>query len=187
MIAKSDLIILVVSAGALAVGVYRWQQNLTQPPLATTNVRVIVGEPAGTAPDGTAPVAARPPSGATSPAADEASAPPVVRRLPADETGTAGSNVARDPGESTVSVTPGNAATAGTETPPAGPAVETTASTAGEGGEALYGVYLVSSGDYLGLIAERFGTSVSTLRSINGIEGSMIRIGQEIRYPLPAN
>ncbi len=48
-----------------------------------------------------------------------------------------------------------------------------------------YGTYRVQGGDYLGLIAERHGTTVATLRELNGISGSTIQIGQSIRYPLP--
>ena len=43
------------------------------------------------------------------------------------------------------------------------------------------------SGDYLGRIAQRHGTSVAVLRELNGIRGSTIQVGQRIRYPLPAN
>ena len=45
------------------------------------------------------------------------------------------------------------------------------------------GVHRVEPGDYLGKIAIRYDTDVQTLRNINGIEGSTILVGQEIRYP----
>jgi len=51
----------------------------------------------------------------------------------------------------------------------------------------LYGIYRVQSGDYLGKIAQTYGTTVDALRSINNITGSIIEIDQEILYPLPAN
>ena len=46
------------------------------------------------------------------------------------------------------------------------------------------GSHEVRSGDYLGKIARQYGTDVQTLRDINGINGSVIQIGQEILYPL---
>lgn len=45
------------------------------------------------------------------------------------------------------------------------------------------GIHRVESGDYLGKIAIRYGTDVQTLRRINGIDGSIILVGQEILYP----
>lgn len=43
--------------------------------------------------------------------------------------------------------------------------------------------YVVVSGDNLASIARRHGTSVDTLRKLNGIEGSMIRVGQALALP----
>lgn len=43
--------------------------------------------------------------------------------------------------------------------------------------------YVVVSGDNLATIARRHGTSVATLRRLNGIEGSLIRIGQTLQIP----
>jgi len=45
------------------------------------------------------------------------------------------------------------------------------------------GSHIVQSGDYLGKIANQYGTDVQTLRDLNGISGSVIQIGQEILYP----
>jgi len=50
-----------------------------------------------------------------------------------------------------------------------------------------YGRYIVVSGDSLSAIALRFGTTVADLQRINGIEGSLINVGQELRYPPRAN
>jgi len=58
-------------------------------------------------------------------------------------------------------------------------------SAATDGG--LYGSYIVKSGDSLSTIARQYGTSVSALQAMNGIDGSLITIGQELRYPLPVN
>ena len=43
--------------------------------------------------------------------------------------------------------------------------------------------YRVRRGDTLGHIAQRFRTSVSRIRRMNGIRGSLIRIGQVLRVP----
>lgn len=44
-------------------------------------------------------------------------------------------------------------------------------------------VYRVRRGDTLSGIARQFGTQVSTLRQLNGIQGSRLRIGQRLRVP----
>ncbi len=41
--------------------------------------------------------------------------------------------------------------------------------------------YRVRWGDSLSVIAHRFGTSVRTLKSLNGLSGSLIRVGQRLR------
>jgi len=46
------------------------------------------------------------------------------------------------------------------------------------------GLHEVQSGDYLGKIADQYGTDVQTLRELNNISGTIIHIGQEILYPL---
>lgn len=46
-----------------------------------------------------------------------------------------------------------------------------------------FGVHTVQSGDYLGLLANRYDTTVSELQTLNGIDGTTIRVGQELRYP----
>ena len=162
MIAKSDLVILTLSTAALAVGIVRWQHATTVVPSVT------VPASARTA----APVVREP-------------APEVVS-LPADEGGADARPVARPaPVVRRLS--------AADEAPPADPVVATPAVDARPAvaareapEEPAYGTYRVRSGDYLGRIAERYGTSVATLRELNGIRGSTIRVDQRIRYPLPA-
>lgn len=53
--------------------------------------------------------------------------------------------------------------------------------------EPLFGTHRVQAGDYLGLIADRYGTSVDALMEINELSDNIIQIDQELRYPLPAN
>lgn len=43
--------------------------------------------------------------------------------------------------------------------------------------------YVVVAGDSLAAIARRHGTTVAQLRELNGIEGSIIRVGQRLRVP----
>lgn len=47
-------------------------------------------------------------------------------------------------------------------------------------------MYTVRKGDTLSAIARRYGTTVNDLRKINGIRGSLIKIGQKLRIPSTA-
>ncbi len=49
------------------------------------------------------------------------------------------------------------------------------------GGPITGGLYVVQRGDTLSSISKRSGVPVSTIRSLNGIQGSLIRIGQQLR------
>jgi len=44
-------------------------------------------------------------------------------------------------------------------------------------------IYIVAAGDTLAAIASRHHTSVARVRELNGIEGSLIKVGQELRVP----
>ncbi len=50
-------------------------------------------------------------------------------------------------------------------------------------GEAPYFEYTVRSGDTLWLLAQRFGTTVDAIRSLNGLTGTLLNIGQILRIP----
>ena len=196
MIAKSDLIILVVSASALAVGVFRWQQNTAAPEIVMipASSRTVVEAPldpnANAAAERTVAGAPLERDEAAAAGADDTL---VVRRLPPAGDGGNAPDGADEASAGTAPggerrATDGNTVTDGGVRPADRPAGdEALATRDAAAGEALYGRYRVRSGDYLGRIAERFGTSVSTLRSINGIEGNLILVDQELRYPLPAN
>ncbi|MCH7706786.1 MAG: LysM peptidoglycan-binding domain-containing protein, partial [Chloroflexi bacterium] len=53
----------------------------------------------------------------------------------------------------------------------------------GAGGPAPGGRYRVRSGDTLGKIAQRHGTTVARLQSWNNMRGTRINVGQTLRVP----
>jgi len=163
VIAKSDLVILVVSASALAVGIVRWQINTAAPP----PVRIVV--PAATAParQETAPVV-------------DMTTEPLTSILPS----AAGAVDSGTGGVTTPVVLP---AASGAVREDRAPSTASPSTASPAAGEPLYGVHQVVGGDSLGAIALRFGTSVEVLREINGLDGTTILIGQRLRYPPPAN
>ena len=189
MIAKSDVIILVVSASALAAGIYRWQHNMTMmPPVRST---------------ASAPTAAvlnsntKPPQTISNAVPSNASV--AVPDSNAVVTGNISANATLN-GAVTTGDTAINAVRNVNAVSSGGTGVEngtqnatlTSSSSSSDLNnirptEPLYGTYLVQTGDYLGKIAETFGTTVAALRSINDLDGSLIDINQEILYPLPAN
>ncbi len=48
-------------------------------------------------------------------------------------------------------------------------------------------VYRVKRGDVLGTIAEKFGVSVSKIRSANLLHSNLIRVGQKLQIPVPGS
>ena len=169
MIARSDLFILVVSASLLAVGIVRWQQNMSNITLASTSAQSSQNLPVVNA------TPTPPTIGETATAV--AGTNTLTRSV--EQTGT----VQPQFGQTATNTTTGSSAAAQSNTELVAP----TNGTANQPNEPLYGVYVVQSGDFLGRIATTYGTSVGTLREINNISGSLIEIGQEIKYPLPAN
>jgi LysM repeat protein len=171
VIARSDLIILVVSASALAIGVYRWQANTHTAPVIAQQ-----------APAQTSTIA--PGSASQVVGADGAA---LVAVPAAYETGTSVAAVSAANQE--IVEIPANAVGEPVVIDPAQTAAQTAAvaQSGGSNSEPTYGTYQVRWGDYLGSIAIRFDTDVRTLRELNGISGSNIREGQQLRYPLPAN
>jgi len=172
MIAVSDAVLIAVSAAALSFGLYRWQGNVEQAMLGKTGGAVI-SQPQGdvirpnttqgaTLNDvnagGTSGTASTNPQLLDSQSDAQSQSQPVVV---ADQTPTAAINVADD-----AQTAADNSAVV--DVPP-------------------FGSYIVQSGDTLSQIARQFGTTVSSLQQINSIEGSLINVGQELRYPQPAN
>ncbi|PID60777.1 MAG: hypothetical protein CSB44_09270 [Gammaproteobacteria bacterium] len=47
-----------------------------------------------------------------------------------------------------------------------------------------FGYHTVEPGDYLLLIADRYNTTVKELQTLNNLESTVIKVGQQIRYPL---
>ena len=50
-----------------------------------------------------------------------------------------------------------------------------------------YFEYTVRSGDTLWILAQRYGTTVNEIRSLNGLTSDILRIGQVLRIPTPAS
>lgn len=136
MISTSDIVILVVASGALAVGVYRWHEN-------TQDVSAI-----------------------TIPASSKQAVEPGIEAPQAPEL-TVRTIVDSDP--VTEIIVPQTSEVATSSESVANPAL---------------GTHRVVSGDILGRIARQYDTDVETLRELNGINGSLIEVGQEILYPL---
>ena len=174
MIAKSDLFILVVSASLLAVGIYRWQSNLslmaantqqTQQAVTTSNTTAAsaVSNAPAAAPTTISTVSSVQTSAAvqTNVSNVQATAPIVVTAPQ-----TTSNVVVNAAGELTTNSVVTNIV---------------------EDNRPLFGSHITISGDYLSKIAQQYGTSVQTLQDINNLNGTLIEVGQEIKYPLPAN
>ncbi len=58
-----------------------------------------------------------------------------------------------------------------------------TASTGSAAATDADGTYTVKSGDVLGSIAKRFGTTVAKLREANGLKTDQIKVGQKLKVP----
>lgn len=185
MIAMSDAVILFVSAGVLGSGIYQWQQSIEQPKLASqNNISVQATSVVSNTVQNSAPSISSPSMDATT---QYGAATGSQGNLMGRPVNAAPASVERKP----VSMNDGTAVN--------GPVNESVnesviksvngpvknASTAAQ--PALYGLHRVESGDSLSVLSNRFGTTVSELKSINSISGSQINIGQELYYPLPAN
>lgn len=180
MIAMSDAIILLVSASLLGSGVYRWQSSLEQNQATTPIAGQIL--PANAQPEQVQNRVAN----AESPALNDETSiqsqsqgrfigkPTAAPLTPSDQSG------AQIAGQAEPLTTPGSNL--------AGESSQAPATAAPQVAEAaLYGIHVVRSGDTLSMLSERYGTTVSALQSINSINGTLINVGQELRYPLPAN
>jgi len=154
VIAKSDLIILVLSSSALAFGVYRWHQE-------TQDVSAV-----------TIPASSRTIS-STAPAATHMTSDNAGTVLPTVSDTDSASSIGSQNNSSTVLV---QTLPEPEDTPEIVVSTDVSSPTLGS--------YTVQSGDYLGKIAGQVGTDIQTLRDLNGISGDIIEIGQEILYPL---
>ncbi len=168
MISKSDLFILVLASGALAVGIFRWHQNtqdvnaITIPASASSTANntvnnTVVVEPA------------------------QNSNLPVFKTAEVKTVEVKTADVANTPVNTSIQTDADGqivVKTLAQPEPVAGIVVEAETTNA-----ANLGTHVVESGDYLGKIADQYGTDVQTLRKLNNISGSIIQIGQEILYP----
>lgn len=183
MIAVSDAVLILVSTAVLGSGLYRWQNNIDNANLA--NSRPVATIPASAPNSVTASNAGQSSNtnsqissanGTSTSTSAQVNASPIDAPVNASPT-----NIERTV-ENVVVVSPAPTATIDVSDDNA-----TTASNNAIADVPPYGSYIVQSGDSLSLIAEQYGTTVSTLQEINGINGSLINVGQELRYPLPLN
>jgi LysM repeat protein len=159
VIAKSDLFILVVSASLLAVGIYRWQHNLSVISANAQQAQVQRFVPA---------------RNATQVNAISSTNGLIQSTIPAVSSVQTSIPVAVSTPSSTSNIV-------------VAPAVASVITNPTQNSLPLFGSYIVVSGDYLLRIALRYGTTVQTLQDINNINGTLIEVGQEIQFPLPAN
>lgn len=170
MIAVSDAVLVLVSATALVAGLYRWQNNLESvPERAPTTQSSFSASGTPNSTNNPNDVSARQSSNTNTSAVNNnqgTAAPnsPVTTEL--------GTQPSADPSSIV------NVQSEQTRSIDANQAL---------GDAPALASYTIVSGDSLGRLATRFGTSVRVLQEINGIQGSLIQVGQQIRYPLPAN
>lgn len=163
-IAKSDIVILTAAVFALLFSLSRWSEldppNRGQASLAAPPSETSSGAPTSTRETEPATSAAErspPPAAATG--ESRPSSPVLSSREP---TGASGS---------TTAAAPGGSGAADDEAPS-----DSRTDTLEEG------VHVVVSGDTLGALAERFGTSTASLQELNSLDGTLIVVGQELRY-----
>jgi LysM repeat protein len=161
VIGRSDLFILVVSASLLAVGIYRWQNNLSQLSANAQQAQVQQVVPASNS--------------------------PVVSTISSANTVTQTAIPAVTGVQTSASVAVSNPAPVVVVTNVADPVVPAVVANTTAINGPLYGSHIVISGDYLAKIAQQYGTTVETLQSVNSIVGTLIEVGDEIQFPLPAN
>lgn len=161
MIATSDAVILLVSASLLATGVYRWQSNMGSPNPESVHGRDLV----------TSVVTSSP--GNDSTAYYEGNRPVIMK--------TEGGVLMGKPAVTDAAIT--------AEYSQPGAAINVNSNTGNTGDDTtqFFGTHIVESGDTLSALSSRYGTTVPDLQSINGIDGSLITVGQQLRYPLPLN
>jgi len=163
MIAISDAVLVAVSITILGAGVYRWQSNVEAAELAQLR------------------------SGPALQTQQRPAAVPAEQNIIASTREPIANTASTDGSSGSV-----NSTGSSTSVVPADQSGQTAASTStgseiDAGASQLFGSHTVSSGDTLGEIATRYGTSVNALQEINNINGSLIFVGQQINYPLPAN
>ncbi len=172
VIAKSDVVIMAVSVSLLAAGIYRWQSNVSQVHERRTASSFPTAIQSGTSTSqrsNASSLAAKPDTATAS----------VTRAAVAGIDAPVESTFGNSSQVNAVQGSDQNAAVS-SDTTANQPSNNNT-------GQPLYGTYEVKSGDTLSKIANIYGTTVDALRTINDISGSLITVGQNVRYPLPAN
>lgn len=184
MIAVSDAVLIALSVAVLGAGLYRWQDKVEQASLArqtTTTVSQQASQSAGgNASDnqGDSNIGSSNTIGAVEPTTDNADQRDIAQTT-ANQTNTNQSG--QEP------VVAENITDSSNEVSVSEPETSSDSSTDSTEDILASATYVVEEGDSLSRIANRFNTSVSTLQQLNNIQGTLIRVGQTLRYPLPAN
>lgn len=176
MIAASDVVLIVAATALLGFGLFRWQSNVEQasfarqtatiPSQASQNSNSTISNTQGSSNEGQ--ISASDEGVSNNDNSDQ---------VTSSQTSTSVSEQVQDQSsDSTTSSSTGDngVSAEGNDNPSAAT-------------EQALATYEVEAGDSLSTIASRFNTTVSELREINDIQGSLINIGQLLRYPLPAN
>lgn len=182
MIAVSDAVLIVVSVAVLSAGLYRWQDKVEQASLARQTPTV----PQQTSQNSNAVV-----SDTQIGSIDDSTGGAIsVSNAASNVQSTTEGSIERD-------ITQGTTNQPGQEPLEAENGTALSNSDNSDGAETRFdsttdaalasATYMVEEGDSLSRIANRFNTSVSTLQQINDLQGTLIRVGQTLRYPLPAN
>lgn len=170
MIAMSDAVILLVSASVLGSGVYRWQNNVALANVQATQVTQLAQ---------------------ASTSAGQSQANTLTREevvVMRSQGGLIGKPVNNQSNSSLITSPGGSEGNI-----QAGNQISSLANDQNGNNDSqlvdapLYGLHIIEPGDTLSALSERFGTTVGSLQSINSIDGALIRVGQELHYPLPAN
>ncbi|MFK7859877.1 MAG: LysM peptidoglycan-binding domain-containing protein [Granulosicoccus sp.] len=170
MIAVSDAVLILVSAATLASGLYRWQNNVEQASMAN--------------PRPTVTVETRTQNNLTADAENQQ----IANVNGTSGNATASNNIQANeaanpqPSNNILVVEPRTTASINIANDP-----DTAASNSATVAPPPYGSYIVRSGDSLSEIAEQYLTTVRRLQEINQLSNTLITVGQELRYPLPAN
>lgn len=174
MIAVSDAVLVLVSATALVAGLYRWQNNLEYvPERAQTTLSGSAANASTNNPNNTDAISASQRS---------SNITTDINQGTAQQNNQITTELGTQPDDESARVV--DVQSEQTSSIDVGQDNNTSSANQASGDATTFATYTIVPGDSLGRLAARFGTSVSVLQEINGIQGSLIQVGQQIRYPV---